>query len=133
MVKRSQPPGRADGARCSGGVPAAGAVEMWESGAWGRISKPGGKGGKLAFFEFSRLSTGRHFHGAFHLVVLGAQGRGLLVPAALFAHRFASHLDAVGIVHQSVKNAVGQGRPGAPGCSCHLATGSWLVKIIDCI
>ena len=29
--------------------PAAGAVEMWESGALalGRISKPGGKGGKL--------------------------------------------------------------------------------------
>jgi len=24
------------------------AVEMWESGAFGRISKPGGKGGKLA-------------------------------------------------------------------------------------
>jgi hypothetical protein len=31
--------------------PAAGAVKMWESGAFvfGRISKPGGKSGKLAF------------------------------------------------------------------------------------
>jgi len=28
---------------------AAGAVEMWESGAVCRISKPGGKSGKLAF------------------------------------------------------------------------------------
>jgi hypothetical protein len=27
------------------------------------------------FFEFSTLSTGRHFHGALHLVVLGAQRR----------------------------------------------------------
>jgi hypothetical protein len=29
-----------------------------------------------SLFEFSTLSTGRHFHGAFHLLVLGAQRRG---------------------------------------------------------
>jgi hypothetical protein len=56
--------------------PAVGAVEMWKSGDLGRISKPGGKSGKLALaFEFSTLSMGRHFHGAFHRVVLGAQRR----------------------------------------------------------
>jgi hypothetical protein len=52
---------------------------MWESGAlvFRRISKPGGKSGKLALpFEFSTLSRGRHFHGALPRVVLGAQRRG---------------------------------------------------------
>src|ERR1035437_7664290 len=43
--------------------PPAGAVETWESGAFCRISKPGGKGGNSKF-EFSRQSTRRHFHGA---------------------------------------------------------------------
>ncbi len=33
-------------------------------------------GNSLGFFEFSWLSTGRHFHGVFRLVVLGAQRRG---------------------------------------------------------
>jgi hypothetical protein len=32
-------------------------------------------GNSLWFLEFSRLSTGRHFHGAFHGFVLGAQRR----------------------------------------------------------
>src|SRR5436190_21514206 len=85
---------------------------MWKSGALvlGRISKPGGKSGKLALvFEFSTLPTGRHFHGAFHLLVLGAPRRGLLLPAALFAHRLTAHLDALGVVHQPVENAVGPG------------------------
>src|SRR2546428_9573163 len=73
----------------------------WKCGnpaAFCRISKPGGKSGKLAWvFEFSTLSTGRHFHGAFPLVVLGAQRRGLrFFSAALFAHRFPPHLEAVG-------------------------------------
>jgi hypothetical protein len=38
--------------------PAAGAVEMWESGVRSRISKPGGKGGKLVLGVFHA------FHGA---------------------------------------------------------------------
>ena len=50
---------------------AAGAVEMWKSGAFCRISKPGGKSGN-SLFEFSTLSTGRHFHGALPLGFLGA-------------------------------------------------------------
>jgi len=40
-----------------------GAVGMWESGAFCRISKRGGKRGK-PWFGFSTLSTMRHFHSA---------------------------------------------------------------------
>ena len=112
-----------------------------------------------SLFEFSTLSTGRHFHRAFDFVVFGAQRRShrrlisfflfglffrsgpksdvasqkscarmplgttisrsldprylpfcsrLLTPV-LFAHRLATHLDAVGVMHQPVENAVGQG------------------------
>lgn len=32
----------------------------------------------------------------------------ILFATALFAHRFAAHLDAVGMVHQPVENTVGQ-------------------------
>ena len=44
------------------------------------------------------------------LGVFGAKRRGsLLLAAALFAHRFALHLDALSVVDQPVENAIGQG------------------------
>ena len=46
---------------------AAGAVEMWESGVFvlaGFPSPVERVGNSLELFEFSTLSTGRHFHGA---------------------------------------------------------------------
>jgi hypothetical protein len=47
--------------------PAAGAVEMWESGALflaGFPSPVGSVGNSSLLLEFCTLSTGRHFHGA---------------------------------------------------------------------
>ena len=125
-----------------------------------RISKPGGKRGKVGFGVF-HASHGAAFPPRFYLAVLGAPrrrrcvcaarvrsspalwgcwpksdppskilrpvgpgsriGRSLdpwylpffgsgFFPAALFAYRLAVHLDAVGVVHQPVENAVGQSR-----------------------
>jgi len=48
-------------------MPAAGAVEMWESGVFvlaGFPSPVERVGNSFLLFEFSTLSTGRHFHGA---------------------------------------------------------------------
>src|SRR5205814_3064623 len=92
--------------------PVVGAVEMWKSGPpfAGFPSPVESVENSLWFFEFSTLSTGRHFHGAFPLVILGAQRRGLLLLTALFAHRFPPHLEAVGVMHQAVQNAIGPSR-----------------------
>src|SRR5437667_12043750 len=92
--------------------PVVGAVEMWKSGPpfAGFPSPVERVENSLWVFEFSTLSTGRHFHGAFPLVVLGAKRRGLRLLAALFAHRFTLHLDPVGVVHEPVQDAVGERR-----------------------
>lgn len=44
------------------------------------------------------------------LIVFGAQQRYSFFGAALFAHRLATHFDAVSVVHQAVENAVSQRR-----------------------
>jgi len=75
------------------------------------FSKPGGKVGNL-FFEFSTLSTGRHFHGARRGV--RAQRRCHSLRRA-FAHGLAPHLDAVSIVHQPGRDA--SAKVGSPICS----------------
>jgi hypothetical protein len=52
--------------------PAAGAVEMWKSGVlFAGFPSPVERVGN-SLLEFSTLSTGRHFHRAFHGVVFGA-------------------------------------------------------------
>ena len=44
-------------------------------------------------------------------VMIGAQRRGLLLLTALFAHRSPPpHLEAVGVMHQAVQNAIGPSR-----------------------
>jgi hypothetical protein len=64
----------------SGYRAAAGAVEMWKSGAFGfcRISKPGGKSGKLAlgFWSFPRFPRG-------------------VISTALFTLQFSERTDAL--------------------------------------
>lgn len=79
-------------------------------------------------FEFSMLSHGVAFPprplGAF-----GAQRRGLFLATPFFAHRLAAHLDTVGVVHQPAENAVTS--VGRRSAHAHLATGSWLVKIVE--
>src|SRR5215472_3865522 len=131
---------------------------MWKSGALGfcRISKPGGKRGKLAwgfgvFLAFHGASFPPRFSSrcsrsaatpTFFLLgrlfslwatirggltkILRQDGSGTtisrtldqrhlpfgsgLLTAALLAHRFTAHLDAMGVMHDSVENAVRQGR-----------------------
>jgi hypothetical protein len=64
--------------------PAAGAVEMWESGLLlAGFPSPVERVGN-SLFEFSTLSRGRHFHRAFHLVVLGAKRRSSFIGARFF-------------------------------------------------
>src|SRR5438874_8938074 len=85
---------------------------MWKSGTlFAGFPRPVERvGNSLCLFEFSTLSRGRHFHGAIHLVILGAKRRWLLfLAAALFAHRFTAHLETVGVVDQPVENAVSPG------------------------
>ena len=91
--------------------PAAGAVGMWKSGTlFAGFPSPVERVGNSPF-EFSRLSRGRHFHRAFPLVLLGAKRRrSQFLAAALFAHRFTPHLEAVGVVDQPVENAISQSR-----------------------
>ena len=110
--------------------PAAGAVEMWESGApvFCRISKPGGKSGKLVFaFGVFHAFHGASFPRRKSSVLFGAQRRRFsLLSGAFLAHRFSLHFDPMSVVHQPVQDAIGQGR--IADLACHCASGSWLVK-----
>ena len=132
--------------------------------------------------EFSRISTGRHFHRAVHLAVLGAkrrpgsvhcggcscflwgfffrvwpksplsspkscariaQGRrsqGLSTgDTLLFAQAFlpprSLRMDSPRISMRwalcTSRSRMLSAKVGSPICSCHLATGSWLVRIVE--
>src|ERR1019366_710068 len=81
------------------------------------------------FFEFSTLSTRRHFHGARS----GSSERSDVGHCSL-PPRFL-RIDSPRISMRwalcTSRSRMLSARVGSPICSCHLATGSWLVKIID--
>ena len=136
----------------------------------------------LWLFEFSTLSTGRHFHGALHLVVLGAKRRRAVRPlppgfsrpspaffsfsakirtflieilrqdrpgttilrsldrsTSLFAQAFlpprSLRIDSPCISMRwalcTSRSRMLSAKVGSPICSCHLATGNWLVKMVE--
>jgi hypothetical protein len=111
--------------------PAVGAVEMWKSDAlvFCRISKPGGKGGKLAFGVFQA------FHGASFprriFISLSSERsdagycslpRFLRIDSPRISIRWALWTSRSRMLSASV---------GSPIRSCHLATGSWLVRTVE--
>jgi len=48
---------------------------------------------------------------------------------SLFSHRISLHLDAVSVMHQPVKDAIGE--RGSPICSCHFAIGTCEVNTVE--
>ena len=82
-----------------------------------------------SLWEFSALSMGRHFHGArsgFSKrsdVVHSLPPRFLRIDSPRISMRYALCTN---------RSRMLSARVGSPICSCHLATGSWLVKMMEC-
>src|SRR5947207_10172347 len=112
--------------------PVVGAVEMWKSGPpfAGFPSPVERVENSLWFLEFSTLSTGRHFHGAFHLASSERSDAGY----CSFPPRFL-RIDSPRISRRwalcTKRSRMLSAQVGSPICSCHLATGSWLVRTVE--